>query len=107
MADVRKLISEVEDDREFAQAAAVVGLVREVGDMLTRMRVRAKLTQVQLAERLDISAGRVSQLESGMLRHAPSLKTIAQFATACGEKVELASSKEKAASHTMAAARAS
>jgi transcriptional regulator with XRE-family HTH domain len=96
MADVKKLIAEIADDREFAQAAAVVDLVREVGDMLQRMRTRAGLTQVQLAERLDISAGRVSQLESGMLRHAPSLKTIAQFATACGETVEMASSKEKA-----------
>jgi transcriptional regulator with XRE-family HTH domain len=104
MADVKELLGEVQSDPDYAQALAVVELVREVGDMLAQMRTRAGLTQAELAERLDISAGRVSQLESGTLRNAPSLKTIAQFATACGEAVKLSTARGGASQATAEAA---
>lgn len=96
MADVKDLLSEVQSDPNFAQATAVVDLIRQAGDLLTQMRTQAGLTQAELAERLGISIGRVSQLESGTLRNAPSLKTMAQFATACGTRIDIAVAPEKA-----------
>jgi len=91
MTDVGKLTAELgKANPEFAAAAAEVELIRKTGDMLEQMRERAKLTQEELAKRLGISASRVSQLESGTLRDAPSLKMLARFARECGQSVDIA-----------------
>jgi transcriptional regulator with XRE-family HTH domain len=73
---------------DFDLATAEIELVRKVGDTLQKMREEAGLTQEALAKRLGISASRVSQLESGTLRDAPNLKTLARFAHECGQKIE-------------------
>ncbi len=98
MTDVRALLGELQkSDPKFDEAQSVINLVRNAGDMLERMRERNKWSQTQLAERLGITTGRVSQLESGTLRNAPSLKMLARFAHACGETVTLGASTEVAA----------
>jgi DNA-binding XRE family transcriptional regulator len=89
------LIEDLRRDKEYDESFAIVELVRATGDMLTRMRQRAKMSQTEMAEALGITPGRVWQLESGTLRNAPSLKSIARWAKACGEVVELAPSGER------------
>jgi transcriptional regulator with XRE-family HTH domain len=79
-------------DEDLGESFAIVDLVRQAGDVLTGMRERAGLTQTELADKLGITPGRVWQLESGTLRHAPSLKSIARWAQACGESVQLQTS---------------
>ena len=97
MTDVKALLQNLrKEDPRFDEAQAVVDLVDESGKMLQQMRERANLSQAEMAGRLGISVGRVSQLESGALRHAPSLKTLARYAHACGETVTLAASGEQA-----------
>lgn len=98
MTDVKALLHNLrKEDSRFDEAQAVVDLVSESGDMLRRIRERANLSQAEMADRLGISVGRISQLESGTLRHAPSLKMLARYAHACGETVGLAASGERAA----------
>lgn len=93
MTDVGKLMNDLRADKpEFAEAEAVVDLVRKAGDMLEQMRERKQLTQEQLAKKLDMTPGRISQLESGTLRDAPSLKNLARFAAACGETIDVMAS---------------
>jgi DNA-binding XRE family transcriptional regulator len=63
-------------DSEFAVARALV-----------RARVRANLTQAQLAARMGTTQSAVARMESG--RHMPSMKTIRRYAEATGCRVRL------------------
>jgi transcriptional regulator with XRE-family HTH domain len=97
MTNTDKMIADLRQAKpEFDDAYAIVEMVRKVGDMLERMRQRKNWSQSDLAERLGISAGRVSQLESGTLRDAPSLKMLARFAKACGETIGIVASGDQA-----------
>lgn len=61
-------------ESEFAVARALV-----------RARVRASLTQAQLAARMGTTQSAVARMESG--RHMPSMKTIRRYAEATGSRV--------------------
>jgi ribosome-binding protein aMBF1 (putative translation factor) len=54
---------------------------------LLRARLRAGLSQVELAERMGTSQSAIARLESG--RTLPSAKTLLRFAEATKSKVEL------------------
>jgi transcriptional regulator with XRE-family HTH domain len=82
-----------ENDR-FAADVAAAELVRTVAKTLKEMRERAGLTQSQLGEAIGLTQGRVSQLESGLMDHAPNLETIALYANACGESMSIEASGE-------------
>lgn len=60
---------------------------RELGTTIRRLRRRAKLTQVQLAERAQISQPYLSQLEAGRAKR-PSLQMAQHIAKALGVKVD-------------------
>jgi transcriptional regulator with XRE-family HTH domain len=95
--DVKKFVDEMRSTKPaFKDAQAIVGAVHNLGNALRRMRERSGLTQAEIGEHLGISAARVSQLESGTLRDAPSLKTLMRFAQVCGETIEIVPSGERA-----------
>jgi transcriptional regulator with XRE-family HTH domain len=73
-----------ERDPSFAEGSAIYDLVSSLCSSLKRMRVAAGLTQAQLAQKLGVSQGRISQIESGLPDHAPSIEMIGRFAHACG-----------------------
>ena len=102
MIDTTALIDKLRQQPAYDDAHAEVELVRNVGDGLERMRERAGLSQSAMATLLDVTPGRVSQLESGTVRNAPNLKTIAQYARICGQEVGLIFGAEQ--SETAAAA---
>ncbi|MGF1641699.1 MAG: helix-turn-helix domain-containing protein [Rhodospirillales bacterium] len=89
------LIADLRRDDGYDEAFEVVRLVRAAGDLLARMRERRGLTQTELAVKLGVTPGRIWQLESGTLRNAPNLKTIARWARACGEAVDIAASGDR------------
>lgn len=96
--DMDALIEELRQrSPEYDEAQAVVALVWAAGDAIERMRLRRGWTQGELAQRLGVTAARVSQLESGTLGEAPSLKMLARVAHVCGETVRLVTSGEDAA----------
>lgn len=64
-------------EQEFAFASAVIGA-----------RVRAGLTQAQLAERMGTSQSAIARLESGTAR--PSVATLEKLAKATGSKLRIA-----------------
>ena len=71
-------------DPSFAEGSAIYDLVSKVSSLLRQMRSSAELTQAELADKLGMSQGRISQIESGLPDHAPNLEMIARIAHACG-----------------------
>jgi transcriptional regulator with XRE-family HTH domain len=59
----------------------------ELAGMLIEARMRAELSQVELAERMGTSQSTVARLESGT--SAPSLNTLRRFAEATGCEVRV------------------
>jgi len=59
----------------------------EIATELIRARLRAGLSQAELAERMRTSQSTVARLESG--KTLPSTKTLVRFAEATGSKIEL------------------
>jgi transcriptional regulator with XRE-family HTH domain len=54
----------------------------QIADMLINVRLKAKLTQTQVAKKLGCSRSYISKLESG--RISPMLSTIDNYIVACG-----------------------
>ena len=97
-----QLESLVHEDVGFAADVTVAEFVRGTSQMLKAMRKRTGLDQTQFGERIGLSQGRISQIESGLMDHAPNLETIALYANACAERVALRASGEEAFGETEA-----
>ncbi len=60
----------------------------QAAEMLRHARINARLTQTQLANRLDVSQSEISQAENPNVR-STSLKTLARYASALGKRLEI------------------
>ena len=58
-----------------------------VARALIQARIRAHMTQLQVAERMHTSQGQVARLESG--DHFPSIKSIQKYAQAVNTKITI------------------
>jgi len=67
----------------------------ELAKVLIGARVRAGLTQEQLAERMDTSQSVIARLESG--RSRPSTKTLERVAEATGSRLRISFEPERVA----------
>jgi transcriptional regulator with XRE-family HTH domain len=72
-------------------------------DEVLKARAEAGLTQAQLAERVGTTQSAIARLESGALKHSPSIATLQKYAKALGYRVEVKFVKERGL--TRAAAR--
>lgn len=63
----------------------------ELLDELLQARMKAGLTQAQVAERMNTQATVISRLENALLsgKHSPSLATLRKYADALGCKLEI------------------
>jgi transcriptional regulator with XRE-family HTH domain len=95
-----QLESLAHENSSFAADVAVAELVRSTASMLKAMRERAGLNQTQLGEKLGLSQGRISQIESGLADHAPNLESIALYANACAESVTFQASSDEASEYS-------
>lgn len=57
-----------------------------IGGKITEVRLRKKLTQAELAERIGVSVESISRLERGV--SFPSLKTIVKMSNALGVQIK-------------------
>lgn len=84
MTDLPKLKAHIlknpEARAEFEAQAPEFDLARQ----LIAARIRAGLTQAELAERMHTTQSTVARLESG--RTMPSMRTLARFAEATGSR---------------------
>lgn len=58
-------------------------------DTLLKARMKAGLTQAEVAKRMGIKPSSLARIESslGDRRHSPSLATLRKYAIACGKKL--------------------
>ena len=77
----------VRGDATLGHEVQVRELVLAIVQGLRRMRERAGFTQQQMADKLGVSQGRVSQIESGVRDFEPNLDMLARYAAACDEQV--------------------
>lgn len=84
MADLSTLKSRLLSDRqiraEYDAQAPEFAIARE----LIAARVRAGLTQTEIAQRMSTTQSTIARLESG--RSLPSLRTLARYAEATGSR---------------------
>ena len=78
-----RMLADPEVKREYDALEAEFAIASE----LIRARVRAGLSQAELAERMGTSQSAIARLESGQT--LPSTKTLLRFAEATGSKIQL------------------
>lgn len=77
----RRLLADPDVKAEYEAQAPEFALARE----LIAARVRAGLTQDEVAERMQTTQSTVARLESG--RSMPSMRTLTRYAAATGTRV--------------------
>ena len=84
LAELRKKWSE---DPEYRNAYDQLGPEFEISRSLIEARRRAKLTQAELAQRMNTTQSVVARLESGRTR--PSTRTLEKIAQATGTRLRI------------------
>jgi len=64
-------------------------------DEVLKARAEAGLTQAQVAKRVGTTQSAIARLESGALKHSPSIATLQKYAQALGYRVEVKFVKER------------
>ena len=72
---------------EYQEAAARLTQSIAIADLVILHRTRRRLTQQQLADRMETSVTAISRLESG--RHLPSMETLRLVGQALGKRVKV------------------
>ncbi|EKF20679.1 helix-turn-helix transcriptional regulator [Nitratireductor pacificus] len=79
----------IERDPALRLARARAKAARQIAGLLTGMRKDAGLTQAEVAARIGVTQARISQVESGLIDHAPSVDFAFVYAAACDRTIEL------------------
>ena len=87
MKTLKTLKRELLRDKRTARAYADLAEEFDVAHALIDARVRAGLSQTQVAERMGTTQSVVARLESG--RRRPSMRTVERFARAVGGRLIL------------------
>ena len=87
MTKVRDLHAKWRLDPEYRKAYDELGPEFELARALIEARVRAGLTQAQLAERMNTAQSVVARLESG--RANPSTRTLEKIAQCTGARLKI------------------
>jgi ribosome-binding protein aMBF1 (putative translation factor) len=74
-------------DPQYRKAHEELSLEYELARAVINARVRAGLTQEQLAQRMDTTQSVIARLESGRTR--PSTQTLERLAAATGTKLKI------------------
>ncbi len=71
--------------REYDRLAEEFAFLEEI----LKARAEAGLTQAEVAARIGTTQSAVARLESGGLKHSPSLATLEKYASALGCKLQI------------------
>ncbi|OFV95172.1 MAG: transcriptional regulator [Acidobacteria bacterium RIFCSPLOWO2_02_FULL_61_28] len=94
MSKVRQLHRKWLKNREYRLAYQMLAPEFELARAVIQARVRAGLTQEQLAERMETSQSVIARLESGRVR--PSTHTLERLAAATGTRLRISFEPDRA-----------
>lgn len=87
MTKLKTLKARMLKDPEFRKAYDELGPKYALAAELIRARIKAKMTQAQVAMRMKTTQSAVARMESG--GGLPSMTSIARYATATGEALSI------------------
>ena len=87
MSKVDGLHKKWSHDPEYRAAYEELGLEFDLARVLIEARIGARLTQAQLAERMQTTQSVIARLESGRVH--PSTKTLQKIAQATGTRLKI------------------
>lgn len=85
---VRPFINKLLQDREIRVLFEEERIKTKIAEAVRTARIRAGLTQAELAKLAQTTQAVISRLESGMDSRIPSLSLLARIAGACKAKLE-------------------
>jgi transcriptional regulator with XRE-family HTH domain len=94
MTEVNDLHKKWMKSKEYRQAYEQLAPEFELARAVIAARLSARLTQAQLAQRMDTTQSVVARLESG--RSRPSTQTLARLAAATGTRLRIAFEPQRA-----------
>lgn len=84
LADLKgRLMQDAEFAREYAKADSEYKVI----EALVQARIKAKLSQAELARKTGTTQSAIARLESGSI--SPTLSTLRRYAEATGSKLEI------------------
>lgn len=87
MTEVNDLHQKWMKDKEYRKSRAELSAEFEIARALIEARVKAGLTQEQLARRMETTQSVIARLESGRTR--PSTQTLERLAAATGTRLRI------------------
>ena len=87
MTKVAELHEKWSQEPDYREAYDRLGPAFDLSRCLIEARTRAKLTQAELAERMETTQSVVARLESG--RNRPSTRTLERIAQATGTRLRI------------------
>jgi transcriptional regulator with XRE-family HTH domain len=87
--ELGQIVDLVDTDPRFAGERKAVEFVRQIVEGMKQLRRSKRQSQGEIADALGVTQPRISQIESGLMDHAPNLETIAKYAHACGASVSI------------------
>jgi transcriptional regulator with XRE-family HTH domain len=84
---VKKLVARWMKDPEFKKGYDALEEEFALAELFINARVKAKLSQAQLAKRMQTTQSTIARLESGKAR--PTIATLKKFAKATGMEVHI------------------
>ncbi|WP_092302498.1 helix-turn-helix transcriptional regulator [Bradyrhizobium sp. Ghvi] len=89
------LVEKIEHaDPGLATEKKLSSAAMRAGELVRAMRKHAGLSQFQLAEKLDVSQARVSEIESGVGIQGPTWDLMERISVACGKTLGVAASSD-------------
>ncbi|QTF91373.1 helix-turn-helix transcriptional regulator [Halomonas sp. BM-2019] len=85
----RQLIDKALETQEGRAHADRVRLALRLGALVHQVRIRAGLTQAELARRIGTRQSLISRLEGGNLGHVPGNELLDSIAVACGYRMTI------------------
>jgi len=83
------VLEELRADPNYKVSFAVVGALRDAGDLVEQARLDAGLSMNDLARALGCGVAKVQLIESGALRANTSVLQLAEALAHCGKRLKL------------------
>ena len=84
---IKEYVKQTRERDEFEFAFPVAEIAKRAGEVLRQLRESSNKNQMEIANELNLSQPRMSQIESGRAENLPSLALMSKYAKVCGDEI--------------------